>query len=320
VIGDAGAADLRFPAGADKGGFSTLIGAQRQPQVAVVRSKGQNHCPQERVMATAKASDFFVRNPVFRFDEFRTARLASGERKAATTASVLKHHVAAGHLINVRRGLYAVVPRVADPATFRVDPFLIASRLADDAVIAYHAALQLLGVAHSFSDRITYLTRHRAKPFRFQGSQFVPVLVPAALRGLDDLGGGIREVRRQGLGVRVTGHERTLVDVLDAPQHGGGWEETWRSLASIELLDLNVVVAHALRLGSAITAARVGFFLEQHRESLFVEEHHLEALQRAAPTRPTYFERSHRSGGKLVPRWNLIVPDEVRNMAWAEVA
>ena len=36
----------------------------------------------------------------------------------------------------------------------------------------------------------------------------------------------------------VTGYERALVDVLDAPEHGGGWEEIWGSLESIEFVDL----------------------------------------------------------------------------------
>ena len=266
-----------------------------------------------------KPKAFFARHPVFRFDEFRAAHLASGQRSAATTASVLKQHVAAGHLINVRRGLYAVVPPAADAATFRIDPFLVASRLAEDAVIAYHAALQLLGVAHSLSNRITYLTRHRARPFQFQDLEYVPVLVPVALRKRQDLGGGIREERRQSLVVRVTGHERTLVDVLDAPALGGGWEEIWRSLEAIEFVDLDLVIAYALRLGSALTIARVGFFLEQHRDALLVEDRHLEALQAHAPGQPIYFER-HTRGGTLVPRWNLIVRDEVRTRAWAEVA
>jgi predicted transcriptional regulator of viral defense system len=266
-----------------------------------------------------KPTAFFARHPVFRFEEFRTAHLASGPRSAATTASVLKQHVAAGHLINVRRGLYAVVPPTADAATFRVDPFLLASRLTEDAVIAYHAALQLLGVAHSLSNRITYLTRHRAKPLRFQDLDFVPVRVPVALREQEDLGGGIREERRQSLVVRITGHERTLVDVLDAPELGGGWEEIWRSLEAIEFVDLDFVVDYALRLGSALTIARVGFFLEQHRDALLVEDRHLEALQARAPNQPSYLERRAR-GGKLVRRWNLIVPDDVRTRAWAEVA
>ena len=123
-----------------------------------------------------------------------------------------------------------------------------------------------------------------------------------------------------GLAVRVTGYERTLVDVLDAPEHGGSWEEIWRSLEGIEFVDLDFVVEYALRLGSALTVARVGFFLEQHKDELLVEERHLEALRARAPAQPRYFERRHRKGGKLLPRWNLIVPEQVLTRSWEEVA
>jgi predicted transcriptional regulator of viral defense system len=267
-----------------------------------------------------KPTDFFPRHPVFRFEEFRRAHQAAGTRSPATTASVLKQHVARGNLINIRRGLYARVPDNADAATFRVDPYLVASRLSHDAVIAYHSALQLLGKAHSQSHRLTYLSARRAKRFRFQGAEFVPVLVPSRLRGLPDFGGGLRQERRHGLAVRVTGYERTLVDVLDAPQHGGGWEEIWRSLEAIELVDVDVIVDYALRLGSSLTVARVGFFLEQHRDDLLVEDRHLDALRAHAPAQPRYFERRHRREGKLLRRWNLIVPPHVLTRSWAEVA
>jgi predicted transcriptional regulator of viral defense system len=208
----------------------------------------------------------------------------------------------------------------AGATTFRVDPYLVASRLAEDAVVAYHSALQLLGKAHSQSQRLTYLTGRRAKPFSYQDTEFVPVLVPTALRKLPDLGGGLREERRQGLTVRVTGYERTMVDVLDAPQYGGSWEEIWRSLEGIEFVDLDFVVEYALRLGSALTVARVGFFLEQHKDELLVEDRHLEALRGRAPTQPQYFERRHRKGGKLLTRWNLIVPELILSRAWEESA
>jgi len=267
-----------------------------------------------------KPSAFFDRHPVFRFDEFRTQHQASGTRSPLTTASVLKQHVAAGNLINVRRGIYARVPPSSEPATFRVDPYLLASRLAPDSVIAFHGALQLLGKAHSQSQQIHYLTARRAKPFTFQGTEFTAVLPPASTRELPEFGGGVIERRRQGLMVRVTGYERTFVDVLDAPQYAGGWEEVWRSLESIEFVDLDFVVDYTLRLGSALTVARVGFYLEQHQAELIVEDRHLDALSRHTPAQARYFERRHRKGGKLLPRWNLIVPEHILNRAWGEVA
>lgn len=264
-----------------------------------------------------RALDYFAQAPVFTHEEFVSARAGKG-RSVHTANNVLAHHVGAGHLLRVRRGVYATVPRGVSPDAAVVDPYLLATRLTADAVVAYHAALQFHGKAHSVSNRFTYLTRQRARRFAFRGAEFVPVQLPGSLRALPDAGGGVVEHRHAGGTARVTTLERTLVDVLDAPEQGGGWEEIWRSLESVEFFDLDAVVTYAVKLGSALTVARVGFFLEQHREPLMVEEHHLEALRTHAPRQPTYLDR-RRQSGRLVSRWNLVVPERVLSRAWADV-
>ncbi|MHB8911048.1 MAG: hypothetical protein ACYDAA_19405 [Syntrophales bacterium] len=101
--------------------------------------------------------------------------------------------------------------------------------------------------------------------------------------------------------------------------NSGGWEEIWRSLESVEFFDLDAVTNYVLKLDSAVTVAKVGFYLEQHREELMVEEWHLDRLREYAPSHPMYLERGKREPGKLLARWNLVVPERVLNRAWAEV-
>ena len=262
--------------------------------------------------------DYFDQNPVFRHEDFVAAHTAGGRRSLHTSHNVLAQHVAAGRLLRLRRGLYATIPRGLDPKKAVVDPYLIATSLAKDAVVAYHAALQFHGKAHSISSRFTFFARRRMRPFRFRGAQFVPVQVPAALRALRGGGGGVIEQRHAGGLVRVTTLERAMVDVLDAPGYGGGWEEIWRSLETVEFFDLDSVIAYALRLGSALTVARVGFYLEQHREELMVEDRHLKRLRAHAPAQPRYLDR-RRKPGNLVSKWNLIVPGELLSRPWSEV-
>jgi predicted transcriptional regulator of viral defense system len=119
--------------------------------------------------------------------------------------------------------------------------------------------------------------------------------------------------------VRVTSLERTLVDVLDRPDLSGSWEEIWRSLESVEFFDLDKVVEYTLLLANATTGAKVGFFLEQNREPLMVEDRHLKALRDLRPRQPHYLDRSKRTPGRLVSEWNLVIPREVLERAWGEV-
>jgi predicted transcriptional regulator of viral defense system len=148
----------------------------------------------------------------------------------------------------------------------------------------------------------------------FRGAKFPQVL---HLAGKESF--GVLTDERAGMLLRVTSLERTLVDVLDRPDLSGSWEEIWRSLESVEFFDLDKVVEYALLLGNSTTGAKVGFFLEQHREPLMVEDRHLKALHDLRPRQPHYLDRVKRISGHLVSKWNLVVPRDVLERAWGEV-
>jgi predicted transcriptional regulator of viral defense system len=265
------------------------------------------------------AAHFFATHPVFRVAEFAAFRHARGTRGRATEA-LLAYHAKTGRVLRIRRGLYASVPLGGLPENCDVDPFLIAGRVSDDAVLAYHTALEFHGKAHSVHQTFLYLTRRAARPFSFRGSRFRGLAFAAALKARNAERFGVATVSRAGIDVRVTRLERTLVDVLDRPQFAGGWEEIWRSLESVEFFDLDQVVEYALLLDNATTAAKVGFYLEQHRKELMVQERHLDPLRTNRPQKPHYLSRSDRKPGRLVAEWNLVVPEEVLERRWQEVA
>ena len=87
----------------------------------------------------------------------------------------------------------------------------------------------------------------------------------------------------------------------------------------MEFFDLDKVVEYALLLGNATTAAKVGFFLEQHREPLMVEENYIKPLHDLRPRQPHYLDRDKRKSGRLVSEWNLVALREVFERTWAEV-
>ena len=163
-----------------------------------------------------RSADFFDTHPVFGHAEFVAVHTAKG-RSPNTSNNLLARHLTSGRLIRVRRGLYAVVPRGVDPARAAVVPYLLASRLTGDAVVAYHGALQFHGKSYSVWRRFHYLTAGRARLFSFRGMEFVPVQVPAMLRQLPQWGGGIETVHHGGGEVKVITLERALVDVLRNP-------------------------------------------------------------------------------------------------------
>jgi len=147
---------------------------------------------------------------------------------------------------------------------FSVDPYLLAGKITDDAILGYHTSLEAHGRAYSIFRRFTYLTkRSLGRSFQLQGTTYQGVSHPKVLRstGREDLFVEVQD--RSGLDIKVTNLERSMVDVLDRANLSGSWEEIWRSLESIEFLDLDKIVEYVTALENATTAAKVGFYPEK---------------------------------------------------------
>ena len=138
-----------------------------------------------------RSSDFFATHPVFTHGEYLAACQKRGKRSSRTADSLLARYLAAGRILHVRRGLYASIPVGANPKTFQVSPYLIATKLAPDAVVAYHAALQFRGRTYSIWHRFSVLSQRHLRRLVFQGNEFIPIKPPRAL--LPGIGGGITE-------------------------------------------------------------------------------------------------------------------------------
>jgi predicted transcriptional regulator of viral defense system len=261
---------------------------------------------------------FFAAHPLFSRAELTTHLHARRSGNPKAVDALLRYHVQAGHLVKLRRGLYGVVPAGANPGTSPVDSYLLASRLADDAVLGYHAALALHGKAHSVFQQFYFLTATTPRPFRFRGQLFRAVAFPRKLVRAQQERFGVETREWAGLDVVVTSLERTLVDLFDRPELGGGVEEVWRSLGAVEFVDLDMVTEYAVLLGNATTVAKVGYFLEAHRERLMVSDAHLARLRRRRPRQPHYFEKRDTGKGRFVAGWNLVVPESVMTRAWEE--
>jgi predicted transcriptional regulator of viral defense system len=266
-----------------------------------------------------KLNEFFSQHAVFTVEELESFLSNRRSAKPNTRKSLLTYHRKQGRIIPIRRGLYATVPMGSDPASSKVDPYLIAAKMSEDAVLAYHTALEFYGKAYSIYTRLHYVSEHKSLPLKFQSHAFIRVPVPYPLRKKDKEMFGVTIHKRSGVEIRVSKLERTLVDVLDQPDLTGSWEEIWRSLESVEFFDLDQVIEYVLLLGNATTAAKVGFFLEQHKESLMVSETYLSTLRTLRPRQAHYFIRNKRKGCQFVKNWNLFIPIEILNRSWGEV-
>ena len=209
------------------------------------------------------------------------------------------------------------IPKGGDAETYPVDPYLIASKMTPDATLAYHTSLAFHGKLHSLRTDFIYITQRKLKPpFIFRNTSFKGISIPKGTLADPDF--GIEMIDYQGCKIRVTTLERTFVDILDRPSLIDNWEEIWRSLESIEYLNLQQVLTYAKLLNNATTYARVAFFLDQHRETFSLSEKDLAAFDSLVPKSPHYLDLHNKEPNQLISRWNLIVPKSLLQRTWEE--
>ncbi len=266
-------------------------------------------------------SDFFATHSVFTTDEIAAYLAERGSKSPRTRSNLLQHHARRGHIVLIRRSVWAAVPPGTTPEQWSPDPYAICARLTPEAIVGYHAALALHGLAYTVWSEYAYFTAAAQRPpFEWRGMTFRPVLHPAALRRAKRETAGTAIVDRGGVDVRVTTPERTLVDCLHRPELAGGWEEIWRAADSVQYLNIGALVDYALLLGNATTIAKAGLLLEMHQTALGVMPRDLERLAAARPQAAHYLDRRTRSGGRLLARWNLIVPEAMLARDWEELS
>ena len=259
--------------------------------------------------------EFFANHPVFTIEEFSSTLPG---RKSATIFNSLNYHTKQGHIARIKRGLYYSVTPGHSPDNYPVDPYLIAGKAAPDAILAYHTALSYHGVAYSVREHFNYLTNHiGSRSFEFRNTIFNPTEPPSALISVGQQSFAINKIDRQGLTIRVTSLERTLVDVLDRLDLSGGIEEVWKSLNTISYLNIKLLIEYTLMLNNATTVGKVGLFLQQHQKQFLVKSSALNKLQKSRPAQPQYMLRQKRKG-IVVPDWNLVVPKTVLERSWEE--
>lgn len=274
--------------------------------------------------SSKRASTFFSTHPVFTTDDFKDfMRWRGGSTNPQTRKNLLHYFHNQGAIFRVRRGLYCSVPPGANSESCPIDSYLLTGKMAMDSVIAYHSALELHGRSYSIQNRVVFTTKKypAGHAFQFRGVRYQSVKPPSALVRARRENEETTTVDRSGQDVRLTTLERTFVDVLDRPKLSGGWEEVWRSLESIPYLNLEKVIDYAILLSKRKTLALVGFFLEQHRKQLLVEDSQLSRLEERRPRQPQYLDRSgSQKPGRLNARWNLVVPTGILERTWEEPA
>jgi predicted transcriptional regulator of viral defense system len=241
-----------------------------------------------------------------RFIHMREVKALTGVD--ATARMVVWRLSRQGKLVRVKNGLYAAIPPEMIDTSFEVDRYLLMDHAMDSkGALAFHSALELHGVAYSSFSTVYYLSKNPSKPFAFQDIFYKTVKSSDLF--------GITEIWRNGLSLQVTDKERTFLDGLRRPELCGGLEEHIKSIEGFTLMSSVKLMDYLGRFGEIGLYNKAGFILDLLKDRVNVDEDLLQVLRSRVTTAPCYLVPGGRkNGGKLVKEYNVIVPENLREM------
>ena len=222
-----------------------------------------------------------------------------------------------GRVVVVRPDLYAVVNRGRDPERFQPMSDLVATKMAPDAVVSHHSALDYWGISYSMWFDAVYSATDPPPSMVYGAMYYRGVRFPERLIESGNQHFGVAVESYAGGTVRVTTMERTLVDVLVNPDFGGSWDEIWQSVARADSIDVGTVFAYCQMVdGGAALRAKVGFLLDQHRDEWGIDDDDLAPFRPAGFAEPFPLDPAPHSRCRYVREWNLMAPVEVVERQW----
>ena len=190
------------------------------------------------------------------------ARSILGSNAAAARSLIAKAR-RRGLVTQLKPGLYNLVPfELGRTATYAGDPYLIARSVVGDApyFLSHATAFELHRMSTQPHLEIFVSSPKRFRPQTIGGYRYRFVYVPEAR-----FFGASRHWVTKDQSVNVSDLERTVIDGLCRPEYVGGMTEVTRGIwMQREQLQIDHLVAYAVRLGVGAVASRLGFILERY--------------------------------------------------------
>ena len=218
-------------------------------------------------------------------------------------AKMLSRWAKKGWLSRVRRGLYIPVPLESKTADISLeDAWVVAARLYEPCYIGGWSAAEYWDLTEQIFRTVVVITtqRPRNRTPLIKGTDFL-------LRTVSDKTMfGLKPVWRGQVKVNISDPTRTMLDMLNDPQLGGGIRSTVDMLENYlnsEKKDLELLINYADQLGNGAVFKRLGFLLELYApaEQLSIKKCKERLSSGNAKLDPKL------SGNKLITRWRLWV-------------
>ncbi|MDR1296777.1 MAG: transcriptional regulator [Deltaproteobacteria bacterium] len=223
---------------------------------------------------------------------------------AGKANSTLDAYLKRGLLNRVKRDLYVAV----DLATRldAADRYLIGSRVAPDAYLSHHSALEVHGFYNELGPEVCVSGPGRFNRFEYDDVRYRYVAPRAS--------GWVVEKN----GARATGLERTIVESIGDFDKIAGLEEVLRCLELVRSPDEGALLEVLENIGRQVLYQKAGYVLSHFQKSMGLSERFFRECEKNVGASVRYF----RSGGpgrddRFDRRWRLVAPRDLAGLAAA---
>lgn len=207
-----------------------------------------------------------------------------------------------GWLARVRQGLYVTVPLEAtSPALWHEDSWISAAKIYEPCYIGGWSACEHWGFTEQIFRDVVVITGKsiRKRHEEIQGTPFRIKSLPASKLF------GVEPVWRKQIRVQVSDPSRTIVDILDAPELGGGIRHISEVIVAYfesEHRNDSLLVEYAGKLGNRSVFKRLGLILETLKISA---SDLIEVCLQKKSAGITLLDPTSPVKGPVTRRWNL---------------
>ena len=240
----------------------------------------------------------FYNQRVFSLDE--ATKHFPDKQQAANAIHYMRQH---GYLKQIKAGLYCVIPFEFQDKDYSPDLVLIGSRLAEPYFFSHYTALRIYGFVDAQLNRTVITSPDRFRKFKFGKHTFQNVQTMHFF-------GFKSQTYKDNLDVNISNLERTFLDCLNRFELAGSMVQVYRAMSSFSFLNYLLMMEYLEKIGNKTLMAKVGFTLDNFSSQLNAPPEILESLKKnIAGDTIYYLDRNIADGtGKLVSKWNLIIP------------
>lgn len=228
------------------------------------------------------------------------------ETNTTDTSKTLARWVKQGWLIRVRRGLYAIVPLDTSQSEYTiVDPWVVVPELFPPCYIGGWSALEYWDFTEQIFKNICVLTEQvHKKNVEIYNTTFMLTKISR------EVNFGTKIVWRQNQKILISDPHKTIVDILDNPDLGGGIEHTIDSIKEYlksKFSDIKKLSEYGLKMNNGAIFKRLGYI----SENLLGKEHDLTEICRNNLTKGYAYLDPNIKESSLITRWNLFIPKNI---------